>query len=66
MDAVAGRRKAQIKTLAVTSLVVQGLRLRLSMQVQYLVRKLRSHILHGQKAKNIKQKQYYNKFNKKF
>ena len=66
MDAVAGQRKVQIKTFTVTSLVVQWLRLRLSMQVQYLVGKLRSHILRGQKAKNIKQKQCYNKFNKKF
>ena len=66
MNAVAGQRKAQIKTLAATSLVVQWLRLHLPMQgvrVQYLVRKLRSHMLHGQKGKNIKQKQYYNKFN---
>ena len=69
MNAVAGKRKAQIKMLAATSLVVQWLRLRLPMQgvwVQYLVRKLRSHVPHGQKSKNIKQKQYYNKFNKKF
>ena len=37
-------------------------------QVQTLVRKLRSHMSHGQKKKkktqNIKQKQYCNKFNK--
>ena len=69
MNAVAGKRKAQIKMLAATSLVVQWLRLCLPMQgvwVQYLVRKLRSHMPRGQKSKNIKQKQYYNKFNKKF
>ena len=48
-----------------TSIAVQWLRLRLPMQgvqVQSLVRKLRSH----EKIKHIKQKQYYNKFNKDF
>ena len=48
-----------------TSLAVQWLRLRLPMQgvqVQSLVRELRSH----EKIKHIKQKQYYNKFNKDF
>ena len=48
-----------------TSLAVQWLRLRLPMQgvqVQSLVRELRSH----EKIKHRKQKQYYNKFNKDF
>ena len=58
-----------------TSLAVQQLRLHLSMQgvgVQSLVRKLRSHMPHSQKKKkkkkkqNLKQKQYWNKFNKTF
>ena len=31
-----------------------------------LVSKLRSHMPHGQKSQNIKQKQYCNKFNKDF
>ena len=30
--------------------------------VQFLVGELRSHVLHGQKKQNIKQKQYCNKF----
>ena len=30
------------------------------------VRELRSHMTHGQKKQNIKQKQYRNKFNKDF
>ena len=51
-----------------TSLAVQWLRLRLPMQgvqVQSLVRELRSHIPRGKKnPKNIKQKQYCNKLNK--
>ena len=48
-----------------TSLAVQWLRLRLPVQgvwVRSLVRELRSH----GKIKHIKQKQYYNKFNKDF
>ena len=48
-----------------TSIAVQWLRLRLPMQgvqVQSLVRKLRFH----EKIKHIKQKQYYNNFNKDF
>ena len=49
-----------------TSLVVQWLRLHLLMQgvrVRSLVGELRSHVPHGQKNQNIKQKQYCNKFN---
>ena len=52
-----------------TSLAVQWLRLRLPMQgvqVQSLDRELRSHMPHHQKTKNIRQKQYCNKFNKDF
>ena len=50
-----------------TFLTVQWLRLHLPMQevwVQSPVRELRSHMPHGQKLQNIKQKQYCNKFNK--
>ena len=46
-----------LRTIALgTSLVVQGLRLLLSRQgvrVQALVRKLRSHMPHGQKTKTV-------------
>ena len=54
-----------------TSLVVQWLRLYLpvlGVQIQSLVRELRSHMPHGQKRKkeDIKQKQCCNKFNKDF
>ena len=54
-----------------TSLVVQWLRLYLpvlGVQIQSLVRELRSHMPHGQKGKkeDIKQKQCCNKFNKDF
>ena len=51
------------------SLVVQWLRLCLPMQrgvCSSPVEDLRSHISLGQKSQNIKQKQYYNKFNKYF
>ena len=34
------------------------------MQVQSLVGELKSHMSHGQKKQNIKQKQYCDKFNK--
>ena len=47
--------------------MVQWLRLHLPVQgvwVRSLVGELRSHIAHSQKTKNIKQKQYCNKFNK--
>ena len=50
-----------------TSLTVQWLKVHLPMQevrVQSPVRELRSHMPHGQKLQNIKQKQYSNKFNK--
>ena len=50
-----------------TSQEVQWLRLHLPMKavrVQSLVEELRSHVPHSQKTKNIKQKQYCNKFNK--
>ena len=43
-----------------TSLLMQGV------PVRFLVRELRSHIPYGQKAKNIEQEQYFNKFNKDF
>ena len=49
------------------SLAVQGLRFYLPVQgmwVHSLVGKLIFHMPHGQKNKNIKQKQYCNKFNK--
>ena len=52
-----------------TSLAVQWLRICLPMQgvwVRSLVGELRSHMPHGQKNQNIKQKQYCNKFNKDF
>ena len=52
-----------------TSPVVQWLRLGLSMQglqVQSLVKELRSYMPHGQKTQTIKQKQYCNKFSKDF
>ena len=52
-----------------TSLVVQWLRLHLPMQGvrdHSLVRELRSHMPHRQKAKKYKQKQYCNKFNRDF
>ena len=52
-----------------TSLVVQWLRLCFpvqGVQVRSLVRKLRSHTPCGQNTKNIKQKQYHNKFSKDF
>ena len=48
-------------------LVVQWLRFHLPVQgvwVSSLVKELRYHLPHGQKAINIKQKQYCNKFNK--
>ena len=51
------------------SWAIQWLRLCLSMQgvqFRYLVREPRSHMPCGQKTKNIKQKQYCNKFNKDF
>ena len=51
------------------SLAVQGLRFYLPVQgmwVHSLVGKLIFHMPHGQKNKNIKQKQYCNKFNKDF
>ena len=51
-----------------TSSTVQWLRLRLpaqGVQVQFLIRKLRSRIPRGQKTKTY-QKQYGNKFNKDF
>ena len=35
-------------------------------RVRFLVGELRSHMPRGQKNQNIKQKQYYNKFNKDF
>ena len=35
-------------------------------QIQSLVRELKSHMPHGQKTPNIKQKQYCNKFNEDF
>ena len=63
------RRCYQKERLLGTSLVVQWLRLNLPMQgvwVQSLVGELRSHTPHGQKTKNIKQKQYCNNFNKDF
>ena len=41
-------------------LPMQGVR------VQSLVRELRSHMSRGKINQNIKQKQYYNKFNKDF
>ena len=50
-----------------TSLVVLWLRLHPPMQgvqVQSLGEELGSHVLHGHK--NIKQKQYYNRFNEDF
>ena len=50
-----------------TSLVVLWLRLHPPMQrvrVQSLDEELGSHVLHGHK--NVKQKQYYNKFNEDF
>ena len=54
--------------------MVQQLKLCLPMQrvqIQSLVRELKSHMSHGQKKKknkkkNKKQKQYCNKFNKEF
>ena len=52
-----------------TSLVVQWLRLCSpvqGVQVRSLVRKLRSHMPVAKTPKNIKQKQYRNKFNKDF
>ena len=52
-----------------TSLAVQWLRLRLPLQevrVSSLVGELRSHMPPVQKTRNIKQKQYCNKFNKDF
>ena len=52
-----------------TSLVVQWLRLHFPMQgvrVRSLVGERGSHMPHCQKTKNIKQKQYCNKFNKDF
>ena len=59
-----------IKNLSArTSLVVQWLRLHLpmqGMQVQFLVRELRSHMPQAKKPKHIRQKQYCNKFNKDF
>ena len=35
-------------------------------QIQSLVGKLRSHMLHGLKKQNVKRKQYCNKFSKTF
>ena len=52
-----------------TSPVAQWLKLGLSMQglqVQSLVKELRSYMPHGLKTQNIKQKQYCNKFSKDF
>ena len=60
---------AVIKLVHGTFLEVQWLRLHLSMQgvwVQSLVGEQRSHIPHGQRNQNIKQKKYCNKFNKDF
>ena len=50
-----------------TFLVMQGLGPHFPMQwvwVRSLVGELRSHIPCDQKTKSVKQKQYYNKFNK--
>ena len=50
-----------------TFLAVQWLRLHLPMQpvqIQSLVRYLRSHMPHGQRNQKVKQKQYCNKLNK--
>ena len=58
--------KKKKKVICGTFLVVQWLKLHLPVQgaqVQSLVRELRSNVLPGQ---NIKQKPYYNKFNKDF
>ena len=63
------KEKHNLKILLGTSLMVQWLRLDLPKQgawVQSLVREMRSHMPHGQKYKNIKQKQYCNKFNEDF
>ena len=61
-----GVGKKKKKVVCGTFLVVQWLKLHLPVQgaqVQSLVRELRSSMLPGQ---NIKQKPYYNKFNKDF
>ena len=61
--------KISTRTFPGTSLGVQWLRLHLpmhGMQVQSLVGQLRSHMPWGQKKKDIKQKQYCNKFTKDF
>ena len=63
------KEKHNLKILLGTSLMVQWLRLDLPKQgawVQSLVREMRSHMPHGQKYQNIKQKQYCNKFNEDF
>ena len=60
-----GIERAKVETF----LVFQWLELHLPMQgvqVQSLVRKLRSHMPGGQKTEKVKQKQYCNKFNKDF